>query len=138
VYRYTKALTVQWTCARDAAREVRLAELGAGAANVARGAVGGVMNALKEALLGGASSESDLKEASSGGAASEEEGSSDARARATTTAGLPSLPLRTEGRDIVDTTGRRVRLAAVNWAGGENVGYVVSGLDVAPLRSIAR
>lgn len=52
--------------------------------------------------------------------------------------GLPSLPLRTAGPDIVDGAGRRLRLAAVNWAGGENVNYVVSGLDVSPLRSIAR
>jgi hypothetical protein len=54
------------------------------------------------------------------------------------TAVLPPLPLRTTGPDIVDASGRRLHLAAINWAGGENVNYVVSGLDLAPLRTVAK
>ncbi|KAF4123964.1 endoglucanase [Geosmithia morbida] len=41
-----------------------------------------------------------------------------------------TLPLRTQGRDIVDATGRRFRLASVNWYGASDERFVVGGLDV--------
>ncbi len=49
----------------------------------------------------------------------------------------PALPLRTEGRWIVDAKGRRFKLAGVNWYGAEEKDYVVGGLDRAPLERIA-
>ncbi len=49
----------------------------------------------------------------------------------------PALPLRTEGRWIVDAHGRRFKLAGVNWYGAEQKDFVVGGLDRAPLASIA-
>jgi endoglucanase len=51
---------------------------------------------------------------------------------------LPSLPLRTSGRWIVDANGKRFKLAAVNWYGAEEKDYVVAGLDRQPLSSLAR
>lgn len=50
---------------------------------------------------------------------------------------LPPLPLRAEGAMIVDATGARFRLKAVNWAGG-HVNGAPDGLDRAPLEVIAR
>lgn len=50
---------------------------------------------------------------------------------------LPALPLRTEGRWILDGAGQRFKLAAVNWYGAEEKDYVVAGLDRAPLAELA-
>jgi len=38
---------------------------------------------------------------------------------------------------IVDSSGKRVKLACVNWSGGQLEGYVVNGLDKQPLPFIA-
>ncbi len=48
----------------------------------------------------------------------------------------PSVPLRTEGRYIVDADGQRFKLASVNWYGASDIHYVVGGLDTAPLGDI--
>ncbi len=45
-------------------------------------------------------------------------------------------PLRTQGKQIVDATGRRVRLTSVNWYGFDQKEFVVGGLDQAPLDTI--
>ncbi|EGS19001.1 uncharacterized protein CTHT_0056210 [Thermochaetoides thermophila DSM 1495] len=39
------------------------------------------------------------------------------------------LPLRTKGRYIVDQTGRRFKLASINWYGGSDELFVPGGLD---------
>lgn len=41
-----------------------------------------------------------------------------------------ALPLSTRGRDVVDTTGRRFKLASVNWYGASDELFVPGGLDV--------
>lgn len=41
---------------------------------------------------------------------------------------LPAMPLRTEGRFIVDADGRRVKLAGYNWNDGEGPMFTMSGL----------
>ncbi|KAI8632533.1 endoglucanase E1 [Xylariaceae sp. FL1651] len=41
-----------------------------------------------------------------------------------------TLPLRTKGRDIVDTTGRRYKLSSVNLYGGSDELFIPGGLDV--------
>ncbi|KAI0160373.1 endoglucanase E1 [Xylariaceae sp. FL1272] len=41
-----------------------------------------------------------------------------------------SLPLRTRGRDIVDTEGRRFKLSSVNWYGGSDELFIPGGLEV--------
>ncbi|TGJ84064.1 hypothetical protein E0Z10_g4700 [Xylaria hypoxylon] len=41
-----------------------------------------------------------------------------------------AMPLRTKGRDIVDTTGRRFKLSSVNWYGGSDELFIPGGLDV--------
>ncbi|KAI0482313.1 endoglucanase E1 [Xylariaceae sp. FL0804] len=41
-----------------------------------------------------------------------------------------ALPLRASGRDVVDTTGRRFRLASVNWYGGSDELFIPGGLEV--------
>lgn len=41
-----------------------------------------------------------------------------------------SLPLRTRGRDVVDTKGRRFKLSSVNWYGASDELFIPSGLDV--------
>ena len=51
---------------------------------------------------------------------------------------LPALPLRTQGRWIVDATGHRFKLASVNWYGAESQDYVVAGLDQSELSAVAR
>jgi endoglucanase len=40
------------------------------------------------------------------------------------------MPLRTKGRDIVDATGRRFKLASVNWYGGSDELFIPGGLDI--------
>ena len=50
---------------------------------------------------------------------------------------LAAPPLHTAGRFIVDSSGARVKLAAVNWYGAEEKDFVVAGLDIAPLASIS-
>jgi endoglucanase len=50
---------------------------------------------------------------------------------------LPALPLRAEGRWILDGKGQRIKLVAVNWYGAEERDYVVAGLDRAPLPELA-
>jgi endoglucanase len=45
-------------------------------------------------------------------------------------------PLHTQGNQIVDSAGRRVRLTSVNWYGFDQKEYVVGGLDHAPLDAI--
>ena len=105
----TKVLRVQWSCAEDPDRRER---------HVA---------ALGRAWAG---------RQNHGGAV--EEGTAQAQAKVGSGLALPSFPLRTQGPDIVDAGGRRVKLAAVNWAGGENLNYAVDGLDVAPVSAIAK
>jgi endoglucanase len=51
---------------------------------------------------------------------------------------LPALPLRTEGRFVVDATGARFKLAGPSWYGGESATLVPDGLDRASLASTAR
>ena len=51
---------------------------------------------------------------------------------------LPPLPLRTQGRWIVDATGARFKLAGVNWYGAEEEDFVPAGLDRRGLADIAR
>ncbi|HEX4212950.1 MAG TPA: glycoside hydrolase family 5 protein [Candidatus Dormibacteraeota bacterium] len=46
------------------------------------------------------------------------------------------LPLRTQGAQIVDRTGRPVRIDAVSWSGAESTDFVVGGLQAQPLSSI--
>ncbi|ROW01637.1 hypothetical protein VSDG_02018 [Cytospora chrysosperma] len=41
-----------------------------------------------------------------------------------------SLPLRTRGRDVVDTKGRRFKLSSVNWYGASDELFIPGGLDV--------
>ncbi|KAH9909318.1 endoglucanase E1 [Xylariomycetidae sp. FL2044] len=48
------------------------------------------------------------------------------------------LPLRTRGRDIVDTAGRRFKLASVNWYGASDELFIPGGLDVQHRDTIAR
>jgi endoglucanase len=50
----------------------------------------------------------------------------------------PRLPLRTEGRWIVDSAGERFKLAGVNWYGAEEEEFVPAGLDKRPVGDIAR
>src|SRR5215510_10767264 len=50
---------------------------------------------------------------------------------------LPRLPLRTEGRWIVDAAGERFKLAGVNWYGAEEEDFVPAGLDKRPVADIA-
>lgn len=50
---------------------------------------------------------------------------------------LPALPLRTQGRFIVDARGRRFKLASVNWYGAEQMDFVPAGLERACLHDIA-
>jgi len=54
-----------------------------------------------------------------------------------TTLTIPSLPLSTKSRYIVDATGQRVKLACVNWAGAHMKDYVVGGLHISTLDQIA-
>lgn len=49
-----------------------------------------------------------------------------------------SLPLRTRGRDIVDTNGRRFQLASVNWYGASDELFIPGGLDVQHRSVIAK
>ena len=51
--------------------------------------------------------------------------------------GLPSLPLRAEGRFVLDASGARFKLAGGSWYGAESATLVPDGLDRAPLDSIA-
>jgi endoglucanase len=62
---------------------------------------------------------------------------SDADALADASLPLPALPLHTTSRWIVDADGHRFKLASVNWYGAESADFVVAGLDIAPLSSIA-
>lgn len=48
-----------------------------------------------------------------------------------------SLPLRTRGRNIVDTNGHRFKLASVNWYGASDELFVVGGLNVQHRDTIA-
>jgi endoglucanase len=50
---------------------------------------------------------------------------------------LPALPLRTQGRFIVDDTGYRFKLASVNWYGFEELDYVPAGLEIAHIDDTA-
>jgi endoglucanase len=45
-------------------------------------------------------------------------------------------PLHTDGHEIVDASGNRVRLTSVNWYGFDQKEYAAGGLDRAPLQSI--
>ena len=55
----------------------------------------------------------------------------------TTTALAPPLPLHTSGRFVVDASGRRVKLAGVNWYGAEQLDHVPAGLQCQSLDAIA-
>ncbi|ROT40081.1 cellulase [Sodiomyces alkalinus F11] len=48
-----------------------------------------------------------------------------------------ALPLRTQGRNIIDQKGRRFKLHSVNWYGGSDELFVVGGLDVRHRNDIA-
>ncbi|KAH8180152.1 cellulase (glycosyl hydrolase family 5) domain-containing protein [Sarocladium implicatum] len=48
-----------------------------------------------------------------------------------------SLPLRTSGRKIVDTNGKRFKLASMNWYGASDELFVPGGLDVLHRKEIA-
>jgi endoglucanase len=51
----------------------------------------------------------------------------------------PALPpLHTQGHDILDREGHRVRLTSVNWYGFDQKEFVVGGLDHAPLAAIVQ
>ena len=65
-------------------------------------------------------------------------GAATSPARADDDRRLPRLPLRTEGRWIVDAAGERFKLAGVNWYGAEEDEFVVAGLDRRPLADVAR
>jgi endoglucanase len=47
-------------------------------------------------------------------------------------------PLRTQGRDIVDRNGKRVKLPSVNWYGGSDELFVPGGLDIRHRSEIAK
>ncbi|PSS03637.1 endoglucanase E1 [Coniella lustricola] len=49
-----------------------------------------------------------------------------------------TLPLRTSGRDIVDATGRRFKLASINWYGASDELFLPGGLDVQHRKTIAK
>jgi endoglucanase len=49
-----------------------------------------------------------------------------------------TLPLHTDGRDVVDATGRRFKLASVNWYGASDEHFVPGGLDVQHRSVIAK
>ncbi|EPG75978.1 glycoside hydrolase, family 5 [Leptospira fainei serovar Hurstbridge str. BUT 6] len=49
---------------------------------------------------------------------------------------LPSVPLSTNGRYIVDTNNNRFKLKAVNWYGASDTHFVVAGLDKQPISFI--
>ena len=51
---------------------------------------------------------------------------------------MPSLPLRTHGRFIVDATGRRFKLASVSWYGAESPDLVPGGLDRVEVHAMAK
>lgn len=59
--------------------------------------------------------------------------------RAPAAAAVPRVPgpLHTDGRWIVDRSGRRVKLVSVNWSGAETPAFVVGGLDVRRLDDLA-
>ena len=48
-----------------------------------------------------------------------------------------SFPLSTQGIKIVDSKGRRVKLAGGNWSGAHMCRHCVDGLECRPLRDIA-
>ena len=48
------------------------------------------------------------------------------------------FPLSTKGMAIVDKTGRRVKLAGVNWSGGHAERHCVAGLECRNLRDMCR
>lgn len=47
------------------------------------------------------------------------------------------FPLYTDQMKVVDSTGRRVKLAGGNWSGGHMCRHCVDGLECRPLRDIA-
>ncbi|RBR09779.1 uncharacterized protein FIESC28_09736 [Fusarium coffeatum] len=49
-----------------------------------------------------------------------------------------TLPLRTQGRDIVDIRGRRFKMASVNWYGASDEFFVTGGLDIQHRDDIAK
>src|SRR5207249_6153253 len=62
-------------------------------------------------------------------------GSSASASEAPDPRGIP-VPLHTDGRSMVDATGRPVHLAAANCYGAESTDFVVGGLQAQPLDSI--
>ena len=48
------------------------------------------------------------------------------------------FPLSTNGMKIVDATGRRVKIAGVNWSGGHAERHCVAGLECQSLRELCR
>ena len=51
---------------------------------------------------------------------------------------LPALPLHTQSRWILDANNQRLKLAGVNWYGGESADLVPLGLDRSDVQAIAR
>ncbi|RVD87739.1 uncharacterized protein DFL_001951 [Arthrobotrys flagrans] len=50
---------------------------------------------------------------------------------------LFKLPLRTRGRNIIDSSGERVKLMSINWYGASDEDFVPGGLDVRHRKEIA-
>jgi endoglucanase len=50
---------------------------------------------------------------------------------------LPAVPLHTQSRWILDSNNQRFKMASVNWYGAESPDYVVGGLDIMPLQTLA-
>ncbi|KAF3937203.1 Endoglucanase [Dactylella cylindrospora] len=51
---------------------------------------------------------------------------------------LFKLPLKTQGRNIVDFSGERVKLISINWYGASDQDFVPGGLDVRHRKDIAK
>jgi endoglucanase len=51
---------------------------------------------------------------------------------------MPKVPLSTQSRYIVDTDGKRFKLAGVNWYGAESAMLVPDGLAMQPMAAIAK
>ncbi|KAK6361224.1 hypothetical protein TWF730_004966 [Orbilia blumenaviensis] len=50
---------------------------------------------------------------------------------------LFKLPLRTQGRNIIDSSGERVKLMSINWYGASDEDFVPGGLDIRHRKEIA-
>jgi endoglucanase len=110
---------------------VFVAALGLGACRSARSSASASPNA-------GASAESGASDASlvGDGDASAPDASFDSKPSDASVV-PPAAPFGTLSRWIIDSFGRRFKVAGVNWYGAESQDYVPAGLDVASRRAIA-